>query len=325
MGTTYTVKFLSRQDVSTVSWQERIDRRLQEINTRLSIFDPQSEVSRFNRHPVGQAFNLSRDFCTVLSRAREIHMLTGGALDVTVKPLVDLWGFGVDQAAKEVPGGRAVAEALARTGFHKLDLDMSSNRQPKLTARVPGLQLDLGSIGKGYGVDALARLLADAGVTDYLVEIGGEFCGAGKNQDGRPWSIGIRRPDRHPARQGPFRVVALDHGAIATSGDYSNYFSKGRTVYSHIIHPQTGYPVRNRAASVSVTAPDCTVADGLATALMGMDIQGSLDLVNRLDGVECLIIQKQEGEFRSFASRHFGHPNRTRPNRDRQQASGGAL
>jgi FAD:protein FMN transferase len=168
------------------------------------------------------------------------------------------------------------------------------------------LTLDLASIAKGYGVDALARLLAEQGFRDYLVEVGGEVFAAGRRPDGKPWRVGINRPDRAAGYSEVYKVVALSDKAFATSGDYRNYFEAGGRTYSHILDPRTGYPIDNGVVSASVMADTCTQADGLATALMVMGPAAGLDLVERLPHVEALIIVRQaDGSLEEHGSKGF--------------------
>jgi thiamine biosynthesis lipoprotein len=292
MGTRYTVKFISDRKESMAQWKQTVAARLKTVNQHLSMFSPNSELSVFNRYPAGQPFTLSTDFYKILVQCQRLYQLTHGAWDGTVKPLVDLWGFGTRGKTWTQPDPAAIQAALAQVGFARLHLSPGH-----LTKQVPGITLDLGSIAKGYGVDALTRLLAQKGIHRFLVEIGGELAGAGTNLKGIPWQVGITRPVKGSLTPGLFRVVSLKDRAIATSGNYRNYFEKGGQLFSHIIDPETGYPVGNRIVSASVIAPDCTFADGLATALMVMDVEKGLALVNRLDQVECLIIQKGKEQF----------------------------
>ncbi len=300
MGTFYSVKLITSKKEFPETWQNRIDNRLKQVNKNLSMFDPESEISRFNRQPAGTPFEISPDFSTVLSISQRIYRLSRGAWDGTVKPLVDLWGFGTRPRASELPEPDKVASALSRVGFDKLALTPQT-----LTATADRVSLDLGSIAKGFGVDAVAGLLRSYDIEDYLVEIGGEVSGAGHNQKRKPWSVGIIRPEKNQMNQGIYRVVTLKDQAIATSGDYRNYMVKNHKTYSHIIDPKTGYPVKNQVVSASVIAPDCTLADGLATALMVMDIKDGIAMINGLDQVECLIIQKTDTGFKEFESTGF--------------------
>ncbi|MCG8619233.1 MAG: FAD:protein FMN transferase [Desulfobacterales bacterium] len=300
MGTFYRIKFLTRKDVSQSLWEKKVKIRLKEVNARLSMYQKDSEISRFNRTPENQAFRLSRDFYAVLLQCRDLHDRSQGAWDGTVKPLVDLWGFGTREKTGQLPVDSDIRAALAKTGFARLVLG-----EKTLTKTVPGITLDLGSIAKGYGVDEIARLFADAGIPDHLVEIGGELAGSGRNKKGKPWTVGITKPKKGALNPGLYKVVSLDNAAIATSGNYRNFFEYQGKTYSHIINPKTGYPVENKVVSASVIAPDCTRADGLATALMVMDVDAGIALINSLENTECLIVKKDGDRLIPLRSTNF--------------------
>jgi len=300
MGTFYTVKLISSKKQSIALWQKKIDTRLQQVNAGLSMYDPHSDISRFNQVDAGQPFRLSRDFGQVMAVAETVFTLSNGAWDGTVKPLVDLWGFGTKQPSNTLPDPVAIADALSCTGFQHLILENNH-----LLKKKPGITLDLGSIAKGYGVDAIARLLALSGIDNFLVEIGGELFGSGVNRHKKPWSVGITDPAGIASDSGLYKVITLDNQAIATSGNYRNFFDIAGKTYSHIIDPKTGYPVDNQVMSASVIAENCAFADALATALMVMDPADGLALVNRLENVACLIIQKTESGFKEMSSQNF--------------------
>lgn len=288
MGTTYKIKYLSSDRSSKSAWQKKVEIRLKQVNQHLSMYDPDSEITAFNKGPLGIYKNASDDFFTMVETGRHLYALSNGAWDGTIKPLVDLWGFGTRKQPDTIPSNATISEALLQVGFGHIQI-----QSPRQIIKNKSVTLDFGSIAKGYGVDAIARLFRDAGITNVLVEIGGELYASGKNKKGKLWTVGISRPDPVLAKQSLYKILRLNNQAIATSGNYRNFYTiEGRT-FSHIIDPKTGYPVQNRIVSASVIAKDCTMADGLATALMVMDVQGGLDLINSLDGVECLIVRKK--------------------------------
>jgi thiamine biosynthesis lipoprotein len=303
MGTTYHIKVVAGWFTSETDLQTRIDRRLGEINRSMSTYDPESEISRFNRiRETGTPFSLSDDFIAVLRVASELNRLTKGAWDGTLDPLINLWGFGRKGTTDTLPDEDEIQAALAHVGFDRIRMDTSG----AIAKQDPAVTLDLASIAKGYGVDAIARLLAENGFSDYLVEIGGEVVARGRRQEGKPWLVGINRPDRSAALDDVYKAVPLIDRAMATSGDYRIFFRKGDRIYSHILDPRTGRPVDNGVVSATVVAANCTVADGLATALMVMGPQKGVGLVNRLEGVECLIVVRQaDGRFVDHPSRGF--------------------
>ena len=300
MGTFYTIKFLADKNENPDSWQIRVDRCLQDINKTFSMFDPESRLSLFNRQKAGTDMKVPSDFYAVLSTAQRLYQITHGAWDGTVKPLVDLWGFGTKKTENRIPEPVEISLALSKTGFHHIRL-----LENHIITKDADLTLDLGSIAKGYGVDAVASLFRASGIRDVLIEIGGELSAAGTNKKGEPWSVGISRPDKDNSKQDLYKIVRLSNQAIATSGNYRNFFEMNGKTYSHIIHPKTGFPVDHHIVSASVISKDCTFADGLATALMVMTTEESLGLVNGLEGTECLIVEKKEGILESHMSKNF--------------------
>jgi len=304
MSTTYHIKVVAGAGETLGPLRQEIEACLNGISNSMSTFIPGSEITRFNNLQVlGQHFEISPDFSEVLKTAARLHRLTGGAWDGTVGPLVDLWGFGSQARAAGIPDGGKIKEKLALVDFGAIDF-CGRNCIAKSHA---GLSLDLASIAKGYGVDSVARLIARAGWSDYLVEIGGEIYAAGKRPDGTPWRVGINRPLPGAAPTDVYQVVTLSGKALATSGDYRSFFEVDGVRYSHIIDPRTGYPVRNGVVSATVLAADCTLADGLATALMVMGPEGGVPLVNTMPGVECLIVVRGgDGVLVNHPSRGFG-------------------
>jgi thiamine biosynthesis lipoprotein len=290
MGTTYHVTVVAREP-ALAALQRRIDARLEEIEGRLSTYRADSEISRFNRlRRAGEAFPVSTDFLRVMRTAARVFALSGGAWDGTVMPLVDLWGFGPAGAVSEPPPAGQIASRLAFVGFSKIEV-----REPAgLVKRDPAVTLDLSSIAKGYGVDEAAAVMRGQGFSDFVVEIGGEVVAAGLRPDGRPWRVGVQQPRTGAGRDELHGVVWLRDQAFATSGDYHSYFEWKGVRYSHVIDPRTGYPVANHVASVSIRAPDCTLADALATAVMVMGAEAGLAMVERLPGVEGLVVTEEE-------------------------------
>ena len=285
MGTTWHVTLVGRG--SAVLLQEKIERRLEEVNQGLSTYREDSEIRRFNRfRRKSEEFPISRDFLQVMKVAARVFELSGGAWDGTVMPLVDLWGFGPAGPVGEPPGEEKIASALAQVGFAKIEIRDSG----ALVKHDPSVTLDLASIAKGYGVDQVAELARREGFTDFIVEIGGEVRAGGARRDGRPWRVGISRPRPDALPDEVYRVAFLHDEGFATSGDYHNYFVRDGVRYSHILDPRTGHPVTNKVVSVSIRAPDCTLADGLATAVMVMGAEEGLALVERLDDVEGLVV-----------------------------------
>jgi thiamine biosynthesis lipoprotein len=304
MGTSYHITLVTSPGAADDGLKTAVDRRLDEVNRQLSTWLEDSEITRFNRfNEVGEEFPISADFLRVMEAAAEVHELSAGAWDGTVHPLVVLWGFGPGGPALSVPSPERIAEAREEIGFDKIEIGSGG----ALVKRQRAVTLDLSSIAKGYGVDAVAEVLRGEGLVDFLVEIGGEVLAAGRRRDGRPWRVGINRPAPGAEPDDVYRIVLLGDQALATSGDYRSYILEDGRRRSHVIDPRTGEPVANGVVSASILAPTCTMADGLATAVMVMGPEAGLKLVERLTGVEALILVERRGGFlEEHASSGFG-------------------
>ncbi|MCK4903157.1 MAG: FAD:protein FMN transferase [Candidatus Marinimicrobia bacterium] len=302
MGTTYSIKIIDNlpQHIDINSVKTKIDSVLQVVNQQMSTYILDSEISRFNRLISKDWFPISNEFYDVIVMAQEISRLTNGAFDITVGPIIDLWGFGreLNQSNWQPPTEQEIEETIKSIGFNNIVVGKNSIKKVN-----PDIKIDLNAIAKGYGVDAVFGLLSNLGHTDVLVEIGGEVRCSGYNNEGEYWKIGIDKPmlDIQPGIELQ-AVISLDNKALATSGDYRTYFKYNGKLFSHIIDPVTGYPAQNNVASVSVIAPNCMTADALATALMVMRKEG-IELINSLDDVEAMIIiRTDENEFNSVES-----------------------
>jgi len=303
MGTTYHIKVVTGYLSDSAGLKRKIDRRLQEINRSMSTYDSRSEISRFNAIRTStEQMCASEDFADVMRAAEKVYRLTGGAWDGTVKPLVNLWGFGHVAIKREVPPKKEIDRLLAEVGFDRIELSKDGCLRKKKTP----LYLDLNSIAKGYAVDRVAALIKNSGIDNFVVEIGGEVYASGSRPDGKPWRVGINLPEIEASLTEIYRVVNLRNRAMATSGDYRNFFEINGRRYSHVLDPHTGYPVSNSVVSVSVIADNCTLADGLATALMVIGPEKGLELVNRLDNVEALfVVQRADKSLQNYFSNGF--------------------
>jgi FAD:protein FMN transferase len=303
MGTTYHVKVVTPMFHRTGSLQSQIDKRLREINQSMSTYLPDSEISRFNAlEDDGESLAVSADFFNVMQVAENLYRITGGALDGTVMPLVDLWGFGPSGFSGKAPDRKEIERCLESVGFSGIELKQGQI----LVKSKSDIRLDLAAIAKGYGVDALAALLLARGYKNFLVEVGGEVMAEGVRKDGKKWRVGINRPQEDAAFNDVYHVVALRGKAMATSGDYRNFFELDGRHYSHVIDPRSGYPVANGVVSASVVADSCTLADGLATAMMVMGAEKALALANQMDNVSCLVVVREaDGSFADYRSDGF--------------------
>ncbi|HKI73225.1 MAG TPA: FAD:protein FMN transferase [Pseudomonadales bacterium] len=291
MGTTYSIKVYAK-DVDGAALQKAIDAELLHVNQLMSTYMPDSELSRFNRAPVGQWFKVSTEMTKIIKLSGEIYKLSGGAYDITVGPLVNLWGFGPLPMSGKIPSDAAIAAARARVGFDKLSIRDSSLR------RDADIYVDLSSVAKGYGVDQVAELLARRGYKNYLVEIGGELRAHGVNDRGEAWRIAIERPD--VTDRAPFTTIGVKDMSIATSGDYRNYFEVDGKRYSHEIDPVTGRPVTHSLASVTVLAPTDARADAFATAIYVMGPQKGMALAEQQNLPVFVILKTSDG----FVEKH---------------------
>jgi thiamine biosynthesis lipoprotein len=286
MGTTYTVKWMAGIGGSNIPEpvQSAVDQRLKQINALMSTYDPESELSRFNRSRSIEWFAVSAETAKVVQRALEVSRMSKGAFDPTVGRLVGLWSFGAEQRSYEPPSRKDIDAALKSVGFRLLEIRLE---QPALKKSDPDVCVDLSAIAKGFGVDAVGQLLLDRGIEDFLVEIGGEVLAHGSHI-GKPWTLGIEIPSEF--REGLAATVPLFNQALATSGNYRNYFEKNGIRYSHTIDPGTGCPVRHTLASASVVMDDCMSADALATAIMVLGPEQGLAFANEHNLPACLLV-----------------------------------
>lgn len=303
MGTTYHVKVVTGAFQGISDLREQIEKTLEAINQSMSTYRKDSEISQFNTLiSTEEKFQVSKDFSEVMRVAEKLHQLTNGAWDGTINPLIRLWGFRGSEVQQSIPKAEAIQEVLAEIGFDQIEISDGHLRKKKAS-----VSLDLASIAKGYGVDQVAAVIGKNGFRDFLVEIGGEVCASGFRKDGKPWKIGINTPWKDASLHEVYKALDLTtHKALATSGDYRNFFELNGKRYSHILDPTTGYPLANGVVSASVMADTCTFADGLATALMVLGHEKGIPLVNSLERVECLIVvQAADGTFRDYASEGF--------------------
>ena len=264
MGTTFSIKLVSpRVELDMELLNDQVHRLLESANERMSTYAEKSELSLFNASRSTDWFGVSAELCTAIESALSLSRLTNGAFDVTVGPLVNLWGFGPDGSQSEPPAETAITAARDRVGYDKL----STNCQmPALRKNQPDVYVDLSGYAKGYAVDELADLLDDEKLGNYLVEIGGELRMSGHNASGGQWAIAVEKPVDDT--RGVQAIVRLTDRAMATSGDYRNFFEYAGQRYSHTIDPGTGRPVAHNAAAVTVISGTAARADGLATALL---------------------------------------------------------
>ena len=300
MGTFYSVTVAKEVEADVAGRiAQSIEDKLGEVNQRMSTYIRDSEISRFNRSRSTEWQSASPQLVKVLLEARRVSMLSGGAFDVTVGPVVSLWGFGPDPGIDEVPAANAVKRALSAVGYLNLELSTSP---PMIRKRIPRLYVDLSAIAKGYAVDEIAALLAAEGIRNSLVNVGGELYASGTNIRGEPWRIGIEKPVE--GAQTAMHSIAVSAAAVASSGDYRIYTEIRGRRYSHEINPYTGRPVTHRSALVSVVAANAMEADALATALIVLGSEAGLVLAGR-HGIAAYFVDRTDTGFAPAASPEF--------------------
>ncbi len=287
MGTTWSVKYTGTPDENIDSLKADIEAALEQVNAEMSTYRADSVLSRFNQAAAGTLVDLPADTQKVLKAAFSLSEMTGGAYDVTVGPLVNLWGFGPETDRFEPPQADEIEAARRRVGWQSLLLD-----GPRLLQ--PGeVYVDLSSIAKGFAVDKVAELMDKHGLKSWLVEVGGELRARGTKPYGQPWRIAVERPI--PGVREVEQVVALKDMAVATSGDYRNFFESDGKLYSHTIDPRTGYPVQHALASVSVLHKSAMMADGLATAMTVLGPKEGMAFAKANELAVFFIVRTDEG------------------------------
>lgn len=294
MGTTYNIKVVAtKEQLLALKLQQQVDAALQQVNQEMSTYIKSSEISTFNLSVSTEPVAVSAGFARVLKESIRLGELSAGKLDVTVGPLVNLWGFGPEQRPETVPSDEVLAATKKRVGLQNLTLDGNL-----LTKKIPDLYIDLSTIAKGYGVDVVAELIESYGFSNYLVEIGGEMRLKGFKHTGELWAIAIEKPILDPSgeERAVHQVIIPKDNAVATSGDYRNYFEVDGRRFSHIIDPDTGKPINHNLVSVTVIHASSMTADGLSTALMVMGMEKGMAFAAEND-LAALFIAKTENGF----------------------------
>ncbi len=298
MGTTYTVKYINKiTNPNKERIQNKIDSVLVLVNEEMSTYIPSSEISKFNSFHDTTWFNVSEDFVIVLRQAEYIADVSGGYFDPTIEPLVNLWGFGPEKRERKLPSKNEIDSAKKLVNFALIETRLSP---PAIKKRKNNIYLDLSSIAKGYGVDKVSDFLEEKGIESYLVEIGGELKAHGRKADSTLWKVGVINPNE----QGLSISIKMNDLAIATSGDYLNYFEYKGKRYSHTINPKTGKPVTHNLASVSVIDPSCMTADGYATAIDVLGDAKGFELAERLN-IPVYMILRDSGKYKVKMNEQF--------------------
>jgi thiamine biosynthesis lipoprotein len=296
MGSAWTVKIAGGLPLPPAALQEGVQARFEAVDQALSTYRRDSALSRFNEQDHGGWVPVEAELAAVMGYALGLSERSDGAYDVTVGPLVNLWGFGPDPARHVAPDAAAIEAARDRVGWHKVEVD-SANRRAR---KPPGVRVDLSSLGKGRGVDRVAEYLDAHGVSNYLIDLSGKLRARGRNPAGRPWRLAVELPTADNPDGTPRTVPAtleLVDGSIATAGDYRRFFEIDGRHYSHIIDPRTGAPVNHGTVSATAIAASCMEADALATLLMVMPPADALRLAGD-DHIPALLISRESAGFR---------------------------
>ncbi len=288
-GTTYHITYQYDDDL-----QSEIVAKMQEVDNSLSMFNKESVISRVNnnQHP-----KLTRMFLEVFQQAQKISEDTEGAFDITVGPLVNAWGFGFKH--EQLPDKHAVDSLMDIIGYQKVRCNGN-----QIIKSDPRIVLDCSAIAKGYGVDVIARLLSEKGISNYMVEIGGEVVTRGISEKRVPWKIGVTKPTDDPLAEGNElqTVLNVTDKAMATSGNYRNFYYKGKRKYAHTINPKTGYPVQHNILSATVLTSTCMRADAYATSFMVMGFEGARKVLERNPDLMAYIIYDDHGQNKVWYS-----------------------
>ena len=281
-GTTYHVTYQYDEDLKA----EVVD-KLKEVDAALSMFNERSTISKINNN---QAVEPDKMFLDVFQLAQQISQDTHGAFDITVAPLVNLWGFGFKHAQE--PTKHAIDSLRQFVGYQKVSYDGKT-----IQKQDPRIMLDCSAIAKGYGTDVVARLLDEKGITNYLVEIGGEVVTRGISEKRVPWKIGVTKPTDDTLHVGNDlqTVLNVTDKAMATSGNYRNFYYKGGRKYAHTIDPKTGRPVQHNILSATVLCNQCAKADAYATAFMVMGLDKAREVLERNPDLMVYFIYDDKG------------------------------
>jgi FAD:protein FMN transferase len=290
-GTYYIIKCLS---ADTIALQRGIDSLFAGIDQSLSLYQPGSLINQFNE---GDRMRMDAHMKAVIARSLYISKVTNGAFDITVKPLVDVWGFGVKRPAHQtIPSPDTLKQILKHVGYKHLQV-----RGEWLIKKTPGVEIDCNGIAQGYTSDVMARFLEQRGIQNYLVDVGGELCSKGVNQHHKTWTVGIERPAEELQA-----LLQLPDRAITTSGNYRRFFEEGGTRFAHTIDPVTGQALHSNIISVTVIAKDAITADGFDNALILMGVTKAMAFVKKHPGLEVYFIYKdKDGEIKEQFSPGF--------------------
>lgn len=301
MGTFWRVSVINVDEAKAQELRQKVQAQLDADDRLLSTWKNDSALMRFNHSPSTTPWPVSEAMADIVTLSLRIGAKTHGAMDITVGPLVNLWGFGPDKQPVKTPDMQQIAAAKARSGLQHLTVINQADKQ-FLQKDIPDLFVDLSTVGEGYAADHLARLMEQEGISRYLVSVGGALVSRGMNAEGQPWRVAIQKPtDRENAVQA---IVDINGHGISTSGSYRNYYELDGKRISHVIDPQTGRPIDHKLVSVTVIAPTALEADGWDTGLMVLGPKRAQDVVREQGLAVYMIIKEGEG-FKTWMSPQF--------------------
>ena len=290
MGTQYHISVVSPKSsvVDKEKLKNKIDKMLSGINQQMSTYITDSDISKFNQSSDTSWIQVPHDLVKLVKASQQISKMTDGAFDISISPLVDIWGFGVETRDK-TPSDQLLQKIKQAVGYEMLDVQENPPALKKQQAR---LHIDLSAIAKGYAVDKVSEFLSKEGLLNHLVEIGGEIRAQGLNHTGNKWRIAIETPDSD--KKAASKILEITNRAVATSGDYRNYYIENGQRLTHIIDPKTGQPIKHKLASVTVLHESAMLADAFATALMVMGEDRGKRFAEEQELSVYMIIREQE-------------------------------
>ncbi len=294
MGTYYNIKYTDEQGRN---FKKEINQLLIDFDQSLSTYNKKSIISAINNAPVNQAILVDDYFIKVFTRAKAINVESNGAFEPTIMPLVYFWGFSAEKKMRDkinATSKEKANELLDLIGMKHFKMDKIDAQKTAIKKLKANAQLDFNAIAKGYGVDVLCEYLATQQITNYMVEIGGEVRTSGVNHQQQKWKVGIDKPTEQKGKREIEEIVVLQNKAMASSGNYRNYYEKDGQKYVHTINPKTGYPEMSNLLSASVFAPDCMTADAYATAFMVMGFKKAMTMTQQNKNLEALFIYGDE-------------------------------
>lgn len=306
-GTSYHISWWKQGGDDPAAIEQDFNATLAQIDKELSTYRDDSYISAFNHSPSTQWQSASKDFIELIDIAKDIDTKTQGCYDPTVGPLFDLWGF--QKNILNVPSAEQIAAIKADIGMDKIEVDHAGMRIRKT---VPGLQISFSSMGEGYTIGKLSQVLEKHGVTNYLVEFGGDMKIKGRKPDGAKWRIAIQNPTAKRDQASVYQIITIDDASgvtLDTSGTYRHHFDANGKRYSHILDPRSGAPVTHDLISASVFGTDPRVSDAWATAMLCLGQQEGMDIAQK-EGLEVFFIQDDNGKLTNSESKALADTSR---------------